>query len=182
MKQGKILRVIGVIAAAVIIGVFLIQFSLTSENKQSQDIELQIIDVDNDGIPDDQDPFIAAPRDWPTSGPFQIDRTQYVIGELVLIRVGELEPNEKGQISFLRPLNSTHQKVYLTIPFDGSQKSHFNQYFKPSLSRAQKTCEKADLLGNWTVVFQGTNYENISFEIVDRYIPGEEKYYKEIDC
>ena len=43
-------------------------------------------------------------------------------------------------------------------------------------------CSKADLLGNWTVVFQGTDYNNLKFEIVDRYIPGEEENYEEPVC
>jgi len=182
MKKEKISGIIGGVIAAIIIGVVVIQFSSINENNSEQDIEPTIIDVDNDGVPDDVDPFISAPRVWQTSGPFQIDREQYVLGELVLMRIGNLETNEKGQIAFLRPLNETHYDVYITIPFDGSQKITFNQYFKPSLSRVLGICTKADLLGNWTVVFQGTDYDNLKFEIVDRYIPGEEKNYEELAC
>jgi len=69
-----------------------------------------------------------------------------------------------------------------TIPFNGTQKITFNQYFKPALSMNRGICSKADLLGNWTVVFQGTDYNNLKFEIVDRYIPGEEKNYEEPVC
>jgi len=43
-------------------------------------------------------------------------------------------------------------------------------------------CSKEDLLGNWTVVFQGTDYNNLKFEIVDRYIPGEEENYEKPVC
>ncbi len=182
MKKEKIFGIIGGVIAAIIIGVVVIQFSSINENNSEQDIEPTIIDVDRDGIPDDVDPFVAAPRVWQTSGPFEIDRLQYVLGELVLMRIGDLQPNEKGQIAFLRPLNETHYDVYITIPFDGSQKITFNQYFKPSLSRGLGICTKADLLGNWTVVFQNTTYNNLKFEIVDRYIPGEEENYEEPIC
>ncbi len=140
------------------------------------------LDSDKDGIPDEVDPFIPAPRVWQTSGPFQIDREQYVLGELVLARIGDLQPNEKGQIAFLRSLNETHYDVYITIPFDGSQKITFNQYFKPSLSRGLGICTKDDLLGQWRVVFQGTNYENLNFEIIDKIIPGEEVNYEGNIC
>ena len=182
MKKEKISGIIGGVIAAIIIGVVVIQFSSINENNSEQDIEPTIIDVDEDGIPDDVDPFVAAPRVWQTSGPFEIDREQYVLGELVLMRIGDLQPNEKGQIAFLQPSNGTHQTVYITIPFDGSQKITFNQYFKPSLSRGLGICTKDDLIGNWTVVFQGTDYNNLKFEIVDRYIPGEEENYEEPVC
>jgi len=181
MKKEKISGIIGGIIVAIIIGVLVVQFSSIDENNSGKNAE-PIIDVDEDGVPDEIDPYIAAPRVWQTSGPFQIDRTQYRLGELVLIRIGDLQTNEKGQISFLRPLNETHYDVYFTIPFDGSQKITFNQYFKPSLSRGLEICTKDDLLGNWTVVFQGTNYDNLKFKIVDKYIPGVEDEYDELSC
>ncbi len=105
-----------------------------------------------------------------------------MLGELVLMRIGDLQPNEKGQIAFLRPLNETQYEVYITIPFDGSQKITFNQYFKPSLSRGLGICSKDDLMGQWRVVFQGTNYENLNFEIIDKIIPGEEVNYEGNIC
>ncbi len=182
MKKEKISGIIGGVIAAIIIGVVVIQFSSINENNSEQDIEPTIIDVDEDGIPDDVDPFVATPRVWQTSGPFEIDRLQYVLGELVLMRIGDLQPNEKGQIAFLRSLNETHYDVYITIPFDGSQKITFNQYFKPSLSRGLGICTKDDLLGQWRVVFQGTNYENLNFEIIDKIIPGEEVNYEGNIC
>jgi len=183
MKKGKKSGIIGGVIAAIIIGILVIQFSSINEDVLIQDNDLpEIVDVDNDGIPDDVDPYIATPRVWEkqTSGPFQIDKEQYVLGELVLIRINELDSNEKGQIVFLEPSNGTHQTVYITIPFDGSDKITFNQYFKPALSRARGICTIDDLLGNWTVVFQGTDYNNLKFEIVDRYIPGDEEHYEDI--
>ncbi len=183
MKKEKKSGIIGGVIAAIIIGILVAQFFSINEDAPIQDNDLpEIVDVDNDGVPDEVDPFVAAPRVWQTSGPFEIDREQYVLGELVLVRVGDITANEKGQITFLRPLNETHYDVYITIPFDGSQKITFNQYFKPSLSRGLGICTKADLLGNWTVVFQGTDYNNLKFEIVDRYIPGEEKNYEDPFC
>ena len=172
MKKEKISGIIGVVIAAIIISVIFVQMSSTEE---SNDIVLKI-------IPPNGTDYVTAPRDWPTSGPFQIDRSQYVLGELVLMRIGDLQPNEKGQIAFLRSLNETHYDVYITIPFDGSQKITFNQYFKPSLSRGLGICTKDDLLGQWRVVFQGTNYENLNFEIIDKIIPGEEVNYEGNIC
>ena len=118
--------------------------------------------------------FEPAPRDWQTSGPFQIDRTKYLLGETVFIRIGALEPTDKGQIVFLRSLNTTHYDVYQTIPFDGMSKSAFNYYTKLGLSLGLGICDKDDVVGEWVVVFRGTNYENIKFEVVDEFLPGEE--------
>ena len=184
MKKEKIFGIFVGVIAAIIIGFVVFQYSSINENDSGKNTE-PIIDVDKDGIPDEFDPYIAAPRVWQTSGPFQIDREQYALGELVLVRIGvlnELKPNDKGQIVFLQPPSNETQTVYITIPFDGSDKISFNQYFKPSLSRNGGICSKADLLGNWTVVFQGTDYNNLKFEIVDRYIPGDEEYYEDPVC
>ena len=137
------------------------------------EIEKQIIDKEE---------YKPAPRDWPTSGPFEIDRSRYVLGESVFVSIKNLQPQEKGQIAFLRPLNETHYSVYITIPFDGSKKLTFNQYFKPDLSTVKRICSKNDLIGRWAVVFQGTNYENLHFEIVDQVIPGSKENYQEKVC
>ncbi len=175
MKKGKISGIIGGIIVAIIIGVLIVQFSSIDENNSGKNAE-PIIDVDKDGIPDEIDPYVPEPRVWQTSGPFQIDREKYSIGELIFIRIGGLEPDEKGQIVFLRPLNETHYDVHITIPFDGS-KPDFNQYFRPDISRGLGVCTKNDLLGEWKVVFQGTDYDQLSFEIVNKTIPGDEDIY-----
>jgi len=183
MKKEKISGIIGGITAAIIIGVLVVQFSSINEDVPIQDNDLpEIVDIDNDGVPDEKDPFISAPRVWQTSGPFQIDKEQYALSELVLVRINDLSPNEKGQIIFLQPSNGTHQTVYITIPFDSSEKITFNQYLKPALAMNRGICSKADLLGNWTVVFQGTDYNNLKFEIVDRIVPGDEENYEEPVC
>ena len=56
--------------------------------------------------------FQPAPREWQTSGPFEIDRSRYLLGEKIFIRIGELGLDEKGQIAFLRPVNETHVAVF----------------------------------------------------------------------
>ncbi len=152
-----------------------------SESETVIDIESQIEEKYNEIEKkfNDTQTYVPAPRDWPNSGPFKIDRSQYRLGELILIQVDELLPWEKGQIAFIRSLNDTHSSVYITIPFDGSDKKSFNQYFKPALSQAKKICTTDDLIGKWAAVFQSTNYEMIHFEIIDKFIPGDEKNYED---
>jgi len=108
------------------------------------------------------------------SGPFQINKLQYMLGENIFFRAVGIDPNEKGQIAFLRPKNATHYIVHQSIPFDGSKKSDFNQYFKPSLAALIDICSSDDLVGTWVIVFRGVPYENISFEIINKTLLGEE--------
>ena len=150
---------------------------------ESQEINLEIQEKidgieknieDSKNLETDYDP--TRTREWITSGPFQIDRSEYALGENVFLRIGQLETTEKGQAAFLRPLNvnATHYSVYITIPFDGTNPP-FNQYFTPDLSKVKGVCSIDDIAGEWTVVFRGTNYENIKFTVSDKIVlPGEE--------
>jgi len=120
------------------------------------------------------------PREWPTSGPFQIDRSEYALGENVFFRADGMQPHERGQIAFLRPLNDTHHSVYLTFEFDGTGPS-FNRYFTPDLRARQGICDIGDLAGQWKVVFRGTDYGSLEFTISDSVIlPGKESQFEPV--
>jgi len=187
MKKEKTLGIVSSIIAAIIISVIFVQLFLTDE---STDVEENIIltnvtdeinNVNQEMLPRNQTVYTVPPRDWQVSGPFEIDRTQYALGEKIFLRVGALTPDEKGQIAFLRPLNDTHYTVYFTIPFDGFKPS-FNQFFQPSVAKTKGICSKDYLIGNWTVVFQGTNYPNLKFEIINLIVPGDEESYNKVVC
>ena len=121
-------------------------------------------------------------REWQTSGPFQIDRKEYILGEKIFLRVGSLGLDEKGQVAFLRPLNETTYKVYLTVPFDGAKKEGFNYYIEPKPTKFQGICSKDDIIGKWAVVFRGSNYPNLNFEIIDQILPGDDDIFNEVVC
>jgi len=112
------------------------------------------------------------PKEWQSSGPFEIDRSKYAIGEKIFIVVNELEFDEKGQIDIMRPVNATHQVVWDSIPFDGAQKLRFDFYFEPKIQRHDVFCSVDDLIGKWSFIFKGTNYANLDFEIDKRVVPG----------
>ena len=116
--------------------------------------------------------FAQSEREWISSGPFQIDRSEYAIGESIFIRLGGIDVNEKGQIAVMRPVNSTHHNVYLTIPFDGTDKSAVNTYFTPQISKNRAICSTDDLSGEWVMIFRGTDYQNLNFKINERILPG----------
>lgn len=116
--------------------------------------------------------YSPKPREWLTSGPFQIDRSHYAIGEKIFVIIGGLYPSEKGEITFMRPLNDTHYSVYLTIPFDGAAKPEFNYYLEPKMSKERGICSVDNIIGKWAVVFRGTDYPNLYFEITKDVVPG----------
>ncbi len=134
--------------------------------------EIEKINLENEYSPKD--------REWITSGPFQIDRSEYVLGEKIFLRIGGLSFDEKGEAVFLRPLNSTHYSVYLNVPFDGSDKSAFNYYLQPQLTKARGFCTVNDFIGDWRVVFRGTDYPNLEFKITEDILPGDEEDFEPV--
>ena len=141
---------------------------ITQEIQEKFD-EIEKINLENEYTPKD--------REWISSGPFQIDRSEYVLGEKIFLIIGGLNVDEKGQVAFLRPLNDTHYSVYSTIPFDGEKKNAFNYYLQPQLSKINGYCTVDDFIGDWRVVFRGTDYPNLKFKITDQILPGEEETY-----
>jgi hypothetical protein len=120
----------------------------------------------------EENEYDVLPREWQTSGPFQVDRSEYALGEKIFLRIGGLSFQEKGQVAVMRPLNDTHYSVYLTIPFDGANKDAFNYYLEPQLTKTRGLCSVDDVLGKWALVFRGTNYPNLNFEIINKTLPG----------
>ncbi len=120
----------------------------------------------------DENQYEVLPREWQTSGPFQLDRSQYALGEKIFLRIGGLDYQDKGQVAVMRPLNDTYYSVYLTIPFDGANKDAFNYYLDPQLSKTRGLCSIDDVMGKWALVFRGTNYPNLNFEMINKTLPG----------
>ena len=146
-------------------------------DKIGQEIQDRLDEIDRKRT---ENEYTPKPREWLTSGPFQIDRSEYVLGEKIFVVIGDLQPDEKGQIAFLRPLNFTHNSVYETIPFDGMQKRTFNYYVEPDLSAASGICTADQLTGGWRVVFRGTDYPDLRFTVTDQILPGDEKRYEPV--
>ena len=109
-------------------------------------------------------------RDWNRSGPFAINKLEYKVGDNVFFVVSGLTPNDIGNAVFVLPNGTTK---YISISFDGTQKPGFNQYFKPSISKARSICSINDIIGEWTIIFQGTKYKPLKFRILNETIPSE---------
>lgn len=139
---------------------------------QSKLDEIEKINLENE--------YQIKEREWITSGPFQIDRSEYILGEKIFLRIGGLSSNEMGQVVFLMPSNGTHYTVYLSIPFNGANKPVFNYYLEPDLSKNRGICSTDDLVGDWRVVFRGTDYPNLEFKVTEEILPGEEENYNPV--
>lgn len=183
MKKGLIISIVsGVSIFVIILAIIMIsnpksnviEIEDTLDREVKPEIEIPEIQEKLDQIEkiNLENEYSPKEREWLTSGPFQIDRSQYAIGEKIFLIIGGLNVNEKGQIAFMRPLNDTHYSVYLTIPFDGATKSAFNYYIEPQISKAREICSVDDIIGKWAVVFRGTDYPNLNFEITKEIVPG----------
>ena len=139
----------------------------------------EIIDQKYSDIINNKADYEPLPRVWQNSGPFKIDREKYVLGEKIFFIAENIDYEENGKIIFLRPLNQTHSIVWSEFPFDGKSKTAFNIYFEPQLSKLRDICTKNDLIGEWTVIFEGTNYSDLKFEIIDKILPGSESFFKD---
>jgi len=189
MNKGVVIGIIAAIGVLIGLGVVLsfeksdimeVEDALDREiipEEVTPDIQDKLDEIEKINLENEYSP---KPREWITSGPFQIDRSEYVIGEKIFLIIGGLQYNEKGQVAFLRPLNDTHYEVYETIPFDGAKKNVFNYYIQPQISKARGLCSIDDITGNWTVVFRGTDYPNIKFKITDKILPGDEDSYQPV--
>jgi len=162
------MNLVAIIAGGIVIFAIILALILTSyqesDVRNTSDKEIQSLT--------DKTDYKLLPKDPITSGPFQINHSEYAIGEKIFLSVHGLVFYEKGQIDIMRPLNATDQFVWDSIPFDGGKKSSFNFYFEPQISKREKFCSIDDIMGKWSLVFTGTSYPNLDFEITETVIPG----------
>jgi len=120
--------------------------------------------------------IISITSDQASSGPLTILKTKNRLYENLFFNVIGLEKNQKGDILIFAP----NDELIQTIPFDGSVKTNFNFYFKPSTSSGLKLCTIEDLVGMWTVKFVGINYKPLQFEIINEFVTGGEAVLKDV--
>ncbi len=118
---------------------------------------------------DESEPEIVE-EPWNWSGPFAINKNQYKLGEKIFINIVNLQPNDIGTFQFYLP----DGREWMGFPFNGTEKSSFKRYFEPDTSRYMGVYEPEQLVGTWKIVFNGTSYQPITFEIINEYEPGEE--------
>ena len=179
-----------VIPVFVIIAIAIIIFDLTqseifeeqvSEFKNPDEIEglLDKIRKDKSDNESSDNPYIPNEREWITSGPFKIDRSEYVIGEKIFINIEELDKTTKGQMVFSKQINNTHSYTYKKISFDGS-KPQQNFYLGFTLNPVRGVCTIDTFVGNWELIFAGTDFESLKFKVTNQIVPGMEKHYEPV--
>jgi hypothetical protein len=114
---------------------------------------------------------------WIISGPFAITKEKYRLGENIFMVIQGLKPNDAGQMVVVDPKGG----VFAQVPFNGTMKSEFNYFFKPNTERIEKLCTPQDLVGNWTIVFQGTSYRPIPFQVINDWVQGSQAEIKPIN-
>ena len=131
------------------------------------------------------------------SGPFQIEKYEYYLGEKIFFNAVNIPTDAIGEIIFLRPeLDKSNQKIkelegipeeliskkvkYIGIEFDGENKQNFNRFFEPRFNEWSGICSRDDLVGEWLIIFLGTQYEKISFIVLNQTMPGDTRLFEPI--
>jgi len=155
--------------------------NLPDEDRDSSKIQSMLDKIKNDKIKNDNsyEPYIPTEREWIESGPFQIDKSEYAIGEKIFINIINLNENTKGTMVFTKIINSTHIFEYETIRFDGSLPQQ-NFYLALNLNKFLGICTTDMLIGDWKLIFDGTIFESLKFKVKSQIIPGLEKQFEPV--
>jgi len=183
-----------VIPISVIITIVIVVFSLTQneiiekqtspEISNSPEIQSLMDTIKTDKIKNDNsyEPYIPTEREWIQSGPFQIDKSEYVLGEKIFVNIINLNKNDKGTMVFTKIINSTHIFEYKKIQFDGS-KPQQNFYLGIHLFELRKICTVDQLIGDWELRFVNESenqFDKLDFKINNQIIPGQEIKYEAV--
>ena len=180
-----------IIPISVVITIVIVVFSLTQNEIIEEQISPEINDspemmdtpshiqdlydkIEEDKIKNNasEQPYESTKeREWISSGPFKIDRSEYYLGEKIFFNIEQIDKNTKGKVVFWKITNSTSAWIYSEFPFEGS-KVQSNLYFTPDLQEFKGICNVDKLIGDWEVQFVGTQYSNLEFKIISKMIPG----------
>ena len=131
------------------------------------------------------------------SGPFQIEKYEYYLGEKIFFNAINIPAAANGEIIFFRSASDGINKYpkefegvspeliskkikYLSIEFDGESKQNFNKFFEPRMNEWKKICSASDLVGEWRIIFTGTQYEHLDFTILNQTMPGDTRNFEPI--
>ena len=179
-----------IIPISVLITIGIVVFSLTqneitenqilTEINESSEIQNIIDKIKNDKIENDNSlqPYTPNEREWIQSGPFQIDRSEYALGEKIFVNIINLKEDQKGTMVFTKIVNSTSIFEYKKISFDGS-KPQQNFYISFDLFDKRGICTTDQLIGDWEIKFVGDKgeFESIMFKITNEIVPGKYNRY-----
>jgi len=161
-----------------------LEISDSSEISNSSEIQSMLDKIKADKIKNDNSyqPYVPTQREWIQSGPFQIDKSEYALGEKIFVNIINLNKNDKGTMIFTKIINSTHIFEYKKIQFDGS-KPQQNFYLGIHLFELRKICTVDQLIGDWELRFVNESenqFDKLDFKINNQIIPGQEIKYEAV--
>jgi len=186
----KIIISISVIITILVIGLSITQIQTDNEQVSrlnENDVSNEKLEkIQSDKLENDNanQPYIPKEREWNSIGPFSIDRSEYVLGEKIFVNIKNThEQNLKGQMAFVKIVNSTHVYEYKKIPFDFS-KPQQNFYISIDLFDKRGICTTEQIIGDWEfriIDEAGVGlFGFIEFEVLDQIMPGEEDRYESV--
>ena len=107
-------------------------------------------------------------------GPLQINKDKYLLGENVYVILNNLRPQDKGTVQFFTPGGI----LFNEMGFNGENKDYAKMYFKPGLLKSKNLCEQKDLVGTWTVMFEGYEQAKLYFEMTPDILPNQESHFE----
>ena len=110
-------------------------------------------------------------------GPLQINKDKYLLGENVYVILNNLRPQDKGTVQFFTPGGI----LFNEMGFNGENKDYAKMYFKPGLLKSKNLCEQKDLVGTWTVMFEGYEQAKLYFEMMPHILPNQESHFVECE-
>ena len=185
----KIIIIIAIIVT-IAIGSTIVSFSPTeneidsNENSrftQTDEIDSMLQKIEDNRVANEEgeSPYEPKKREWVSSGPFKLDRSEYILGERLFVNLDYIDKNTKGEMIFTKIINDTHSYHYKKIKFDGSKVQN-NFYIGMNLNMPRGLCNAEQLIGSWELRFEGTNYESIKFKVLDEILPGAERLYEPV--
>ena len=110
-------------------------------------------------------------------GALQINKDKYLLGENVYVILNNLRPQDKGTVQFFTPGGI----LFNEMGFNGENKDYAKMYFKPGLLKSKNLCEQKDLVGTWTVMFEGYEQAKLYFEMMPHILPNQESHFVECE-
>ena len=156
------------IGIAIIVGVIIFQVDQTM---------WQQVSVDEYYEKDGKVAHVVYPDNPQILGPLQINKDKYLLGENLYVILKDLRPQDKGTVQFFTPGGI----LYDEMGFNGENKDFHKKYFKPGLLKSKNLCEKEQLVGTWTVMFEGYEEAKLYFQMMPDILPNQESHFVECE-
>jgi len=156
------------VGIAIIIGVIIFQINDTAYHVSTPEDYIKSIGTQSVA-------HVVYPDNPQLLGPLQINKDKYILGENVYLILKGLKPGDIGKILVLTPENI----IYQEWGFNGSEREMQKKYFKPSLLKSKDICKKEQLVGTWTVMFEGYDMATLQFEMMNEILPNTAQHFEE---